>query len=216
MPLSSSLARATLIKSALILGAVSLISCKALIASNATTELYKLPSGNYSVDKTHTRVLFKVNHLGLSTYVGRFNDFSATLSFDPNNIKASRLEATVNTRSLDLNDEKLEYRLAGPTWLNSDKYPEAVFTTLSANPLADSSIKFIGNLTLKGKTKPVEMLVTFNGGADNLLSGHYTIGFSATGSFKRSEFGIDSYTSIVGDTIELEVHTEFQKNKPKK
>ena len=63
MPLSSSLARATLIKSALILGAVSLISCKALIAPNATTEVYKLRSGNYSVDKTHTRVLFKVNHL---------------------------------------------------------------------------------------------------------------------------------------------------------
>jgi polyisoprenoid-binding protein YceI len=167
--------------------------------------------GNYSVDKSHTRVLFKVDHLGLSTYVGRFNDFDATLSFDPNNIEASRLEATVDTRSLDLNNEKLEYRLAGPTWLNSENYPEAVFTTVSASPIDAANIKFIGNLTLRGKSNPVEMLVTFNGGADNLLSGHYTIGFSATGGFKRSDFGIDSYTSIVGDTIMLEVYTEFQK-----
>lgn len=213
MTLSSSLVPSKLIKSAIVLSALLLISCKALIAPNATTELYNLRSGNYIVDKTHTRVLFKVNHLGLSTYVGRFNDFNATLSFDPNNIEASQLEATINTRSLDLNDEKLEYRLAGPTWLNSDEYPEAVFTTLSASPLDNSNIKFIGNLTLKGKTKPVEMLVTFNGGADNLLSGHYTIGFSATGAFKRTDFGISSYTSIVGDTIELEVHTEFQRKK---
>jgi polyisoprenoid-binding protein YceI len=50
--------------------------------------------------------LFKEDHPGLSTYVGRFNNFDASLSFDPNNIKASQLEAAVDTRSLDLNDEK--------------------------------------------------------------------------------------------------------------
>jgi polyisoprenoid-binding protein YceI len=211
MPLPYSLIIKTVFKAALVIGMLLLISCKALITPNSTTELYNLRPGNYSVDKSHTRVLFKVDHLGLSTYVGRFNDFDATLSFDPNNLEASRLEATIDTRSLDLNDEKLEYRLAGPTWLNSENYPEAVFTTISASLIDAVNIKFIGSLTLKGKTNPVEMLVTFNGGADNLLSGLYTIGFSATASFKRSEFGIDSYTSIVGDTIMLEVYTEFQK-----
>ncbi len=211
MSLSYSSTKAIVINTALFISALTLVSCKALITPNSTTELYNLPMGNYSVDKSHTRVLFKVDHLGLSTYVGRFNDFDATLSFDPNNIEASRLEATVDTRSLDLNNEKLEYRLAGPTWLNSENYPEAVFTTVSASPIDAANIKFIGNLTLRGKSNPVEMLVTFNGGADNLLSGHYTIGFSATGGFKRSDFGIDSYTSIVGDTIMLEVYTEFQK-----
>lgn len=192
-----------------------LIGCKSFITPNATSDLHKLRPGNYTVDKTHTRVLFKVNHLGLSTYVGRFNDFDATLEFDPDNILASRLEATIDTRSLDLNNEKLEYRLAGPSWLDSDKYPEAVFTTISVTPLKNSKIKFIGNLTLKGKSNPVEMIVTFNGGSDNLLSGHYTIGFSAVGHFKRTDFGISRYTSVVGDTIEIEVHTEFQKKKRK-
>lgn len=211
MPSSYLLTKINAIKIVLAVGILALAGCKAMIATNATTELYNLRPGNYTVDKSHTRVLFKVDHLGLSTYVGRFNNFNATLSFDPDNIKASRLEATVDTRSLDLNDEKLEYRLAGPTWLHSDEFPEAVFTTLSASSIDASNIQFVGNLTLKGKTKPVAMLVTFNGGADNILSGHYTIGFSATGSFKRSEFGIDSYTSIVGDTITLEIHTEFQK-----
>ncbi len=205
----------TYLKTGLIFSLILLVGCRSFIAPNATSEVYKLRSGNYTVDKTHTRVLFKVNHLGLSTYVGRFNDFDATLEFDPDNILASRLEATIDTRSLDLNDEKLEYRLAGPSWLDSDKYPEAVFTTISVTPLKDSKIKFIGSLTLKGKSQPVEMIVTFNGGSDNLLSGHYTIGFSATGSFKRTDFGISRYTSVVGDTIELEVHTEFQRKKRK-
>jgi polyisoprenoid-binding protein YceI len=91
--------------------------------------------------------------LGSSTYVGRFNNFDASLSFDSNNIKASQLEATVDTRSLDINDEKLEYRLAGSTWLNSDGYPEALLTSLSATLIDASNIKFIGNLTLKGETR---------------------------------------------------------------
>ena len=121
--------------------------------------------------------MFKEDHPGLSTYAGRFNNFDASLSFDPNNIKASQLEAAVDTRSLDLNDEKLEYRLAGPTWLNSDESPEALFTSLPTTSIDASNIKFIDNLTLKRKTKPVAMLVTFNDGADNLLSGYVNIGF---------------------------------------
>ena len=74
MPSFYSFIIATVFKAALIIGTLSLISCKALITPNSTTELYNLRPGNYSVDKSHTRVLFKLDHLGLSTYVGRFND----------------------------------------------------------------------------------------------------------------------------------------------
>jgi polyisoprenoid-binding protein YceI len=62
------------------------MGCKALITTNTTKLGYNLLPDNYTVGKSHTQVLFKVDHLGLSTYVSRFNNFDATLSFDPNNI----------------------------------------------------------------------------------------------------------------------------------
>lgn len=186
-----------------------LIDRKTLIAPNTKTELYNLCPGNYAVDKSHARVFFKEDYPDLSSYVGRPINFDASISFDPNNIKASQLEATADNRSLDLNDKKLQYRPAGPIWLDSDGYPEALFTSLSATSTDTSNITFIDDLTLKGEAKSAAMLVTFNGGADNLLSGYFSIGFFAAGSFELSEFGIETYTLIVGDAIKLGIQTEF-------
>jgi polyisoprenoid-binding protein YceI len=86
---------------------------------------------------------------------------------------------------------------------------------LLATLIDASNIKFIGDLTLKEEIKPATMLVTFNDGADNLLSGHVNIGFFAAGSFELSEYGIENYTLIVGDAIKLEIDMEFQKKDPK-
>ncbi len=197
------------IRAVVMVSLIGLAACTSLLTPDVKTELYELRSGNYQIDPSHARVLFKVNHLGLSTYVGRFNEFDATLSFDPENLSASRLEATVKTTSVDLNDESLEDRLQGSSWFNTEVYPEVVFTTVSVSPINDSQMKFIGNLTFLGVTKPIEMLVTFHGGADNILTGKYTIGFSATGQLKRSDFGMDSYIGVVGDDVFLEVYAEF-------
>ena len=71
-------------------------------------ELSKLKAGAYSLDKTHARLLFKVTHLGLSTYVGRFNEFDASLEFDPENINAAKLSAVIEVGSLDINDAGLK------------------------------------------------------------------------------------------------------------
>ena len=53
------------------------------------------------------------------------------------------------------------------------------------------------------------LAVTFNGGASNLISGRYTLGFAATGTIKRSEFGITNLIPAIGDEVELEIHAEF-------
>lgn len=188
-----------------------LAGCQSLITPNRTTQLHEFRSGNYQIDKTHARVIFKVNHLGLSTYVGRFNDFDASLNFDPNNVSESTLEATIKTASIDLNDESLERTLTNSSWFNSEHYPEVVFTTLSVEPINDSKLLFTGNLTLLGVTKPVVMNITFHGGATNLLTRKYTIGFTAKGVIERSGFGMSSYASIIGDEVEIEVYAEFQR-----
>ena len=85
-----------------------LSACVSLITPKVESELVKLKAGQYSLDSSHATLLFKIQHLGLSTYVGRFNTFDASLEFDPDNIAASRLTALIEIDSLDINDTDLK------------------------------------------------------------------------------------------------------------
>jgi len=190
----------------------SLSACVSWLAPNVQTEIVKLKAGQYSLDKSHTAVLFKVDHLGLSTYIGRFNEFDASLNFDPSNIAQMQLNATIEMNSLDINNPDLKEDLMGRTWFNQKSYPQAKFTTRSVSLLADNEFEFVGDMDWRGVVKPISLIVTFNGGATNILTQKYTLGFSAKGSFLRSDFGMDAFIPLVGDQIEIEVYSEFQKN----
>ncbi len=191
-------------------GCASLVT--PLITPKVKTDIATLKAGQYSLDKSHATVLFKVQHLGLSTYVGRFNEFDATLEFDPQNIQAAKLEAIIEMASLDINDDDLEKDLMGRSWFDQKSYPQARFTTISVTPITDNSFTFTGELDWRGVKKPIDMTVTFNGGANNILTGKYTLGFSAKGSFKRAEFGMNDFIPLVGNEINIEAFAEFQKN----
>lgn len=180
-----------------------------LLSPSVNNTLVELRAGQYRMDPQHTTVLFKIQHLGLSTYVGRFNHSSASLDFDPRQMANARLEALVDMASIDVNNSGLADSLRGDTWLDTDRYPEAHFTTLSVQPLSDNTFDFTGNLDWHGVVKPVTLTATFHGGATNLLTGYYTLGFSAAGQIKRSDFGVDSYIPLVGDEVKLEIFAEF-------
>jgi len=199
-----------LLLSLIILGLLT--SCVSLITPDVQSDVRKLKSGNYALDKTHGSVLFKIKHLGLSTYVGRFNRFDATLIFDPKNIAATNLDAVIDIDSLDINNPGLQTDLMGKTWFYQSKFPQARFSTTSVKPITDNTFEFIGDLDWRGVTKPITLLVTFHGGANNILTGKYTVGFSASGSFKRSDFGMDAYIPLVGDEVLIEAEAEFLRN----
>lgn len=188
-----------------------LAGCSFLLTPDVKTEFYELEKGQYKLDPTHTSVLFKVQHMQLSTYVGRFDRVQAELDFDPNNIKATKLNARVFTTSVNVNNLSLEETLAEGSWFDSAKYPTADLTTVSVEPTEkENQFVFNASLTFRGKTQPLQLLATFEGGADNLLTGYYTLGFSAKGQLLRSEFGMDSYIPLVGDQVSIEIYAEFQ------
>ncbi len=189
-----------------------LVSCGTLIKPNVKTGIVQLEKGSYQLDQTHVTVLFKINHMGLSTFVGRFNKVDATLEFDPANIAAAKLSAIIDVASIDANNPDLEETLRGSSWLDTEKYPQAFFKTTSVSLLDKNSAVFAGELTLHGVTAPIDLTVTFNGGANNMLTGFYTLGFSATSTFSRSTFGVDYLVPAIGDAVAIEVFAEFQKN----
>lgn len=191
--------------------ALSLTACGYLIKPKVKTGLVNLEPGSYQIDKQHTTVLFKINHMGMSTFVGRFNAVDASLEFDPHHMENARLSAVINIGSIDVNNADLADTLRGSSWFDTDKYPQAFFKTTSVELVGESRAIFTGNLTLHGVTAPIALDVVFNGGGDNMLTGRYTLGFTAQTHFKRSQFGMDYLVPAVGDEVNVEVFAEFQK-----
>ena len=186
-------------------------ACASIVRPGYTSDIASLKPGAYTIDPAHSTVLFKVDHFGLSKYVGRFNSLEASLEFDPENIEGTRLHAIVNTASIDVGDADFSKTLAGPDWFDSERYAQAVFTTQSLKFAEGGDVVFTGQLEMLGKSQAMDISIRFNGGATNMLTGFYTIGFSASAVLKRSEFGMDKHLGLVGDDIELEIHAEFQK-----
>lgn len=194
----------------LLLVALLLASCGTLIKPKVKTGLIQLEKGSYKLDQSHVAVLFKINHMGLSTFVGRFNKVDASLEFDPQNIAAAKLSAVIDVASIDANNPDLEETLRGSSWFNTAKYPQAFFKTGSVKVIDENTAEFSGDLQLHGVTAPISLTVHFNGGGNNILTGFYTLGFSATSSIKRSTFGVDSLIPAIADQVDIEVFAEFQ------
>jgi len=190
----------------------TLSACGYLVAPKVKIGVVNLEKGSYQIDPAHTSVLFKINHMGMSTFVGRFNESEASLEFDPAHMENAKLTAQIKIPSIDVNNKDLEESLKGSSWFEAEKYPQALFKTESVVMLDDTHAKFSGNLTLHGVTAPIVLNVVFNGAGNNMLSGKYTLGFTASTRFKRSQFGIDYLIPAIGDDVDVEIFAEFQKN----
>ncbi|HLZ98355.1 MAG TPA: YceI family protein [Steroidobacteraceae bacterium] len=177
------------------------------------------PAGQYQLDKSHASLLFRVSHLGFSTYTTRFSRFDAELTFDPSNIPASKLTATIDASSLEM-DQAPAICLTivkGPKMLDTAKFPEIVFRSEKVRMTGAKSMEIIGTLNLHGVARPVVLSGTFNGGYAGTpkMDPQARVGFSAHGSLKRSEFGIDfgvpapGTTMGVGDRIDISIEVEF-------
>ena len=194
-----------------LVGASLLFSCNRLLTPDQTTEVTEVRAGQYVLDPNHATLIWKLNHLGFSTFLGSFNDFEASLDFDPENIENASLEVVIDTASLDVDLPEFEEELRGDNWFDVAAFPQAIFrTTRYIEAIDDDSFIFEGDLTLLGTTAPVSLEVNFHGGGRNFLTRSYTVGFSGSAIFNRSDFGLDRFTSFgVGDEIELEIHVEF-------
>lgn len=193
-----------------------LLSCEKALTPDQKTDIQAVKGGKYALDKDHASLLFKLNHLGFSTYVGRFNALDAALDFDPENIEKSTLEVVVDMASIDVNNPAFAEQLRGSDWLDTQQFPQAVFKSTryvgsTGGAPGKNAFAFEGDLTFHGVTKPLVLNVTFHGGGRNMLTRKNTLGFSANATFKRSDFGVGKFTSMgVGDDIALDINVEFQ------
>lgn len=169
----------------------------------------QMPAGVYKLDGSHAHAAFFINHLGFSEYNGDFHDISGDLDFKPAKLEDSKLNVTIKPASVMVQNEKLREELKGEKFFNAAKYPEIKFVSTKLIKKTDTTGTMTGNLTFMGVTKPVILNVAFVGGGVNPMSKAQTMGFTATGNIKRSEFGMTNYLPGLGDDVRLDISAEF-------
>ena len=191
-----------------------------LAAQSSTTpgavDTSRVEAGTYSVDAGHTLIGWRVNHFGFNDYFGIFGDSTGTLTIDPANLSTAKVDITipvgkVTTASAGLTNHLLRPGKDGKAADFFGAEPaDARFVSTSV--VADGlTADITGNLTLNGVTKPVTLAAELTGVGNNPFNKKLTVGFEATTSIKRSEFGIGYGLGLIGDEVELDISVAFEK-----
>lgn len=196
-----------------------------LIAQSApqapgTKDVARVTAGNYTADANHTLIGWRVDHLGFNDYFGIFGSVSGTLSLDPKNPAAAKVDITipvskVTTASTGLTEHMVR---AGKDGGKPDFFGAAPADAKFVSTKVDASgtkAKVTGDLTLNGVTKPVVLDAEFSGAGTTpaMMGGKETVGFHATTTMKRSDFGIGYGIPMVSDEVELDISVAFEKVK---
>ena len=180
-------------------------------AAPGSKDVAKVTGGTYKVDGGHTQVVFAWDHMGFTNNMGTIAEPTGSLTLDKANPAASKVSVEFTVANLRTGVAKLDEHLMKPDFFDGAKFPTATFVSTSVKPDGATGAEITGNLTIKGITKPVTLDAEFYGAGVQPMSKKENIGFVATGSIKRSDFGMSYGVPMVGDAIELKIVAGFEK-----
>ncbi len=168
------------------------------------------------IDTAHSDVLFKIKHLVISNVTGSFKKFAGNIIKEGDDFNNAKVNFTIDVKSIDTNQAQRDGHLQSGDFFSADVYPEISFESTSFVNIKANDYKMIGNLTMKGVTKPVELNVEYGGSEDN---GHGILkhGFEITGIVNRIEFGMtwnkltDTGGLGLGENIKLIANIQVSK-----
>lgn len=181
----------------------SLILAAAIAGGAAVTPAF---AADYEIDPSHSFVQFRVQHLGYSWMVGRFNAVSGKLSYDTAKPEASAIEVSVDTTSIDSNWAERDKHLRSGDFLDVGAHPKATFKSTGYKGDANGG-KLSGVLSLHGVEKPIELDIKKIGEGQDPWGG-YRAGFHGTYLMTRKDFGISYDLGPASNTVELEIGIE--------
>lgn len=169
----------------------------------------RVAAGTYQVDPAHTQVTWEVNHMGFSMLQGQFGAQGGSITIDPKRPAATKVDVTFAINDLSVTSAQFATHLKSADFFDAAQHPTARFVSTSVTPRGATKATLNGNLTIKGVTKPVSLDVTFVGAGTNPMSKKANVGFTATGTIKRSDFGVGAYAPVVSDNVKLTVQAAF-------
>lgn len=179
-----------------------------------TATATQISTGSWALDKAHTKLGFAVKHMGVSTVRGEFKDFDGALDVDADgNVRA---HGVVKAASVDTNQEQRDDHLRSADFFDVDSYPDISFESTSFEQVDDENFKVVGDLTIHGVTREIELNAE-HGGVDVGMQDEHRTGFEVTGEISRKEFAmkfnaaLGSGNAVVADKVKLTLDVEATK-----
>jgi polyisoprenoid-binding protein YceI len=172
--------------------------------------LYAAPAlaDRYEFDKSHTSIVFHVNHLGFSEVMGVFTKFNGDFEFDRDHPEKSKIDVKLSPSGIRTSSELLDDVLQGKDFFNTATYPGITFVSRSIKVTGKNTGDVTGDVTLLGVTRPVTLHVTLNKADYAPITNMYVAGFHANATLKRSDFGMTYSIPLVGDDVRIDIDTE--------
>ncbi len=178
---------------------------------NATTSQVKT---KWVLDPSHSEITFKVKHLMISNVKGAFNHFEATI--DGEDFTKSQIKGIIDVSSINTNNSDRDNHLRSADFFDADNYKELLFTSTSFKKIKGESYKLLGDLTIRGISKPVALEVEL-GGIVKDPYGNVKAGFSVSGKINRKEWGLNWNAALetggvlVSDEVYVSAELQFTK-----
>ncbi|MGI4880883.1 MAG: YceI family protein [Janthinobacterium lividum] len=170
----------------------------------------RVVAGTYAADPAHTQVAWRLSHLGFSTYDGLFGGTTGTMTIDPAKLAATTIAVTVPIAGLVTTVPALDTHLKSPDFFDAAKFPTATFTSTGV-AVSATRARITGMLTLHGVSRPVTLDARFVGAGLNPRTKKTAVGFEATTTIKRSDYGMSYSVPAVGDEVALTINAAFEK-----
>jgi polyisoprenoid-binding protein YceI len=172
-------------------------------------------AGTWTIDTSHSVLDFKIRHI-FSKTGGEFGEWGGTLEFDPQNPGSLAANVTVQTASIDTDNEDRDQHLRSPDFFNVEEFPTITFVSKSAEQ-RDGEWVLIGDFTMLGVTREIEIPFEFMGAGQNPW-GQTVAGFSGSVTIDRKDYGmvwnkaLDAGGALLGNevTIDLEIEAVEQ------
>jgi len=165
-------------------------------------------SETLQVDPVHSNVMFRANHLDIGYVFGHFLEFEGTLEYNEEEPAQSSFALTIDTESVETNNEKRNKHLRGPDFLHAKKFGEMTFETTKVERVDEETFEVTGELTIRDTTKPITIEVKELGQGKG-PEGNFRRGFYTEFDIERTEFGVDWNPDVVKDPLRIILALEF-------
>ncbi|WP_054025581.1 YceI family protein [Bacillus sp. FJAT-28004] len=172
-----------------------------------------MAKSQWTVDSTHSSIDFSVKHMMIAKVKGAFHAFEANISADAHDLTSADIQLTIDLESVDTRNKDRDAHLRNSDFFDIEQFPKLVFTSTAITKTDNGEYSVLGDVNLHGVTRSEKFAVSFEGAGKDPW-GNDKVGFSATGSLKRSDYGLTYNTALetggvlIGDEVKISIDIE--------
>jgi polyisoprenoid-binding protein YceI len=168
---------------------------------------------NWTLDPAHTNIEFTVTHMGFFEVTGAFNQFEGQMTSEGENFETAKAKTTIQVASIDTDNGDRDAHLKSGDFFAAAEHPELTFVSKEMKKVGKKTYKMASDITIRGTTKPITLDVIYKGRITDMF-GNDRIGFTATGTLNRKDFGLNwnkmtEGVAVVSDEVQLTIKAQL-------